>query len=215
VLNFEWDDPMAADFQRLNVPVHCQDHQRLIFEDRLAVVLRGLSRFQPTVVLANLSATSFEVLRYLPAGVSQVGVGQSDHPTTYEMMRHYAPHMDLLPVVSETMKRKGRGDAGLFTPSRGLPPLRRSHSAGRASGRAPFHHPGRRGEHDDFPVRGHFQAPENIPPVRCRQTSLHFFTAQVVVVRVKNVAQANNSVAVRLHNQNRDCLVHCVAPDGT
>lgn len=106
VLNFEWDDPMAADFQRLNVPVHCQDHQRLIFEDRLAVVLRGLSRFQPTVVLANLSATSFEVLRYLPAGVSRVGVGQSDHPTTYEMMRHYAPHMDLLAVVSETMKRK-------------------------------------------------------------------------------------------------------------
>ena len=106
VLNFGWDNPMAADFQRLNVPVLCQDHHRLIFEDRLAAVLRELSRFQPTVVLANLSSTSFEVLRYLPAGVFRVGVGQSDHPTTYEMMRHYAPYMDLLAVVSETMKRK-------------------------------------------------------------------------------------------------------------
>jgi glycosyltransferase involved in cell wall biosynthesis len=106
VMNFELDNPLAADFQRLNVPVRCQDHHRLIFEDRLAAVLRELSRFQPTVVLANLSSTSFEVLRYLPAGVFRVGVGHSDHPTTYEMMRHYAPHMDLLAVVSETMKRK-------------------------------------------------------------------------------------------------------------
>jgi len=138
VLNFELDNPMAADFQRLNVPVLCQDHHPLIFEDRLAAVLRELSRFQPTVVVANLSSTSFEVLRYLPAGVFRVGVGQSDHPTTYEMMRHYAPHMDLLAVVSETMRRKDRGDAGLFTPSRGLPPLPRSHSAGRAPGRAPL-----------------------------------------------------------------------------
>jgi glycosyltransferase involved in cell wall biosynthesis len=69
-------------------------------------VLRELSRFQPTVVLANLSATSFEVLRYLPAGVFRVGVGQSDHPTTYEMMRHYVPHMDLMALVSQTMKSK-------------------------------------------------------------------------------------------------------------
>jgi hypothetical protein len=53
-------------------------------EAALAAVLRKLSRFQPTVVLANLSATSFEVLRYLPTGVFRVGVGLSDHPTTYE-----------------------------------------------------------------------------------------------------------------------------------
>ena len=108
VLSFKNENPLAADFQRLNVPVRCQDHCRLIFEDRLAAVLRELNRFQPTVVLANLSATSFEVLRYPPAGTFRVGVGQSDHPTTYEMMRHYAPHMDLLAVVSETMKRKAR-----------------------------------------------------------------------------------------------------------
>ena len=106
VLSFGMENPLAADFQRLNVPVQCQDHHRLIFEDRLAAVMRELRGFQPTVVTANLSATSFEVLRYLPDGVFRIGVNQSDHHTTYEMIRHYAPHMDLMAVVSETMKRK-------------------------------------------------------------------------------------------------------------
>lgn len=113
VLSFDRNNPLASDFRRGNVPVQCQDHRRLIFEDRLVAVLRELSRFQPTVVLANLSASSFEVLRYLPAGILRVGVSQSDHATIYEMMQHYAPYMDLLAVVSENMKRKLGAAPGL------------------------------------------------------------------------------------------------------
>lgn len=106
VLSFQKDNPMAPDFERMNIPVLCFDERRAIFEDRLKAVLTGLSRFNPSVVLATLDASSFEVLRYLPAGVFRVGVGQSDHVSTYETLRCYAPHMDLLAVVSETMKRK-------------------------------------------------------------------------------------------------------------
>jgi glycosyltransferase involved in cell wall biosynthesis len=106
VLSFKDEHPLAADFQRLNIPVHCQDHRRLIFEDRMLAVLRELGRFQPTVVLANLDAMSFEVLRYLPAGVFRIGVGHSDHPSLHEMMRHYVPHMDLMALVSQVMKSK-------------------------------------------------------------------------------------------------------------
>jgi glycosyltransferase involved in cell wall biosynthesis len=106
VLNFRKDNPMATDFARAGVPVLCLDDRRVVFEDRLKTVLRELGRFKPSVVMATHDATSFEVLRYLPPGVFRVGVGQSDHPGVYEMMRHYAPHMDLLAVVSETMKTR-------------------------------------------------------------------------------------------------------------
>jgi glycosyltransferase involved in cell wall biosynthesis len=106
VLSLEKSNPLASDFQRLNIPVQNLDDRRWIYEDRLAVVLSELGRFKPTVVLANLSASSFEMLRYVPSGVFRVGVGQSDDPIVYEMMRHYAPHMDLMAVVSKTMKAK-------------------------------------------------------------------------------------------------------------
>jgi hypothetical protein len=106
VLNLEKANPLGSDFQRLNIPVQSLDDRRMICEDRLAMVLGELSRFQPAVVLANLAPTSFEALRYVPAGVFRVGTGQSDDPGVYEMLRHYAPHMDLLAVVSKTMKAK-------------------------------------------------------------------------------------------------------------
>src|SRR4051812_45692007 len=72
VLSFESDNPLASDFQRLNVPVFTQDARRLIFEDRLQVILHRLREFEPTVVVANLSATAFEVLRYLPEKIFRV-----------------------------------------------------------------------------------------------------------------------------------------------
>jgi glycosyltransferase involved in cell wall biosynthesis len=105
VLSFDDDCPLAEDFQRLNVPVLALN-PREIFEDRLAKILQQLTEFKPSVVLATLDAVSFEVFRYLPSGIFRVGVGQSDDPVVYEMMRHYAPWMDLAAMVSQTMKQK-------------------------------------------------------------------------------------------------------------
>jgi glycosyltransferase involved in cell wall biosynthesis len=106
VMGFERENPMAADFQKQNIPVRCFDDRREIFEDRMRIVLENLARFGPTVVAATLDATSFEVLRYLPKGIFRIGMGQSDDPVVYDMIRHYAPWMDLAAMVSKTMARK-------------------------------------------------------------------------------------------------------------
>jgi glycosyltransferase involved in cell wall biosynthesis len=106
VLSFERENPLADDFQRQNIPVLCLDQRRMIFEDRLEHVMQELAKFRPTVVVSTLGAVSFEVLRYLPKGIFRIGIGQSDDPQVYDMMRHYAPWMDLTAMVSRTMKQK-------------------------------------------------------------------------------------------------------------
>lgn len=106
VFSLERENPMAGDFQRQRIPVWCLDRRRLIFEDQLQRLLLQLARFQPTVVVSALGAVSFEVLRYLPAGVFRIGLGQSDDPIVYDMMRHYPPWMDCVAMVSRAMKQK-------------------------------------------------------------------------------------------------------------
>src|SRR6266581_9346655 len=105
VLSFELDNPLASDFERLNIPVLCQDDRRAIFEDRLQAVLLELRRFMPTIVVANLSASSFEVLRYLPAGVLRVGAVHSHDPGAYNMVRFYAGQVGLMAAVSRTIEQ--------------------------------------------------------------------------------------------------------------
>jgi glycosyltransferase involved in cell wall biosynthesis len=106
VFSFEKENPMTADFQNQNIPVLCLDQRRMIFEDRLNEVLRQLAHFRPTVVVSTLGAVSFEVLRYLPSDIFRIGMGQSDDPLVYDMMRHYAPWMNLVAMVSQTMTQK-------------------------------------------------------------------------------------------------------------
>lgn len=106
VFSFEKDHPLAMDFQSQNIPVFRLDERRMIFEDRLTVILRRLRGFKPTMVMANLGASSFEVLRYLPVNIFRVGIIHSDEAIQYEMVRHYAPWMDLAAMVSQAMKQK-------------------------------------------------------------------------------------------------------------
>jgi len=104
VMSFERENPLAADFDRQNVPVLCLDQRRIIFEDRLEKILKNLARFQPTVVISTLAVTSFEVLRYVPKGIFRMAMGQSHDPLVYDALRPYSPWMDLLAMVSQTMK---------------------------------------------------------------------------------------------------------------
>ena len=104
ILSFDNDNPLAMDFARLQVPVFCV--RSGIFEDKLKNILWRLEKFQPTVVLANLSAVSFEVFRYLPPGIFRVGIIHSDDSKVYRMVGHYSGHMDLAAVVSKAIQEK-------------------------------------------------------------------------------------------------------------
>lgn len=106
VLSFERENPMSSDFERQQIPVLCLDDRRMIYEDRLQIIQQNLARFQPTVVVSTLGPTAFEVLRYLPRGIFRVGMAQSHEQGIYDMMRNYAPWMDVAAMVSRTMKQK-------------------------------------------------------------------------------------------------------------
>ena len=103
---------MASDFEQLHIPLFRLDERHGIFEDRLQAVLKRLREFRPTVVLANLSPISFEVLRYVPPLVFRIGAVQSDDPAVYETARRYVGVMDAIAAVSAAIKRKIEADPG-------------------------------------------------------------------------------------------------------
>jgi glycosyltransferase involved in cell wall biosynthesis len=100
VFSFEKENPLASDFKRLEVPVFTEDDRHVIFEDRMWTILQELRRFRPTAVVSCLGAISFEVLRYLPAGVFRAGMIQSHDPGPYARLQPYPPHLDLVVGVS-------------------------------------------------------------------------------------------------------------------
>jgi glycosyltransferase involved in cell wall biosynthesis len=104
VFSFSSDNPQADDFRRLNVPVFTTNDRKLIYEDRLLVILRELAKFKPTVAVANLSSTSFEVLRYVPSGVFRLGTAQSHDEGAYRLLRAYVHEVDLMAAVSQTIQ---------------------------------------------------------------------------------------------------------------
>jgi glycosyltransferase involved in cell wall biosynthesis len=104
VFSFERNNPLGADFSRLNIPVSVYDERRLIYEDRLLLLLEELGAFKPTAVVANLSATSFEVLRYVPRGVFRIGTAQSSHAGALRLVQSYAGEVDLIVAISQTIK---------------------------------------------------------------------------------------------------------------
>lgn len=99
---------MATDFARAGVEAHDSPDTRVIFEDRLQVVYGGIAAKQPKAVLACLGADSFELLRMAPKGVARIGAIQSDDPLPYKLVRNFAPWLDAVVGVSETICRKLR-----------------------------------------------------------------------------------------------------------
>lgn len=113
IFSFENGNPLAADFERLNVPVLRPDPRDLIFEDRLQFILHRVREFKPTVVVASLGSSPLEVLRYVPAGVFRAGICHTDHLRERNTIRPYIRHLDLMAAVSTKILQEFRTNSEL------------------------------------------------------------------------------------------------------
>src|SRR4051812_16682232 len=73
VISLEHENPYEHDFERLRIPLHVEDERRDIFEDRIASALEIIRNFRSSAVISCLGPSSYEVLRYLPKGVTRLG----------------------------------------------------------------------------------------------------------------------------------------------
>jgi glycosyltransferase involved in cell wall biosynthesis len=106
VISPEKDNAFVSDFQAAGVKVVLHDHRQMIFEDRMAAMLKTLAEFEPTVVVGCLGGTSYEVLRYVPTGVYRMAVIQSDHLIFYDAAAPYAGFMDAVVGISRKIAER-------------------------------------------------------------------------------------------------------------
>jgi glycosyltransferase involved in cell wall biosynthesis len=102
----------ASDFDSQQIPVVLHDHERCIFEDRIEAVLDGLREYRPNVVIATLAPFSYEILRYVPAGVRRLAMIQADDPNVYATVQKYVPFLDEIVGVSNRIAEHVRAGAG-------------------------------------------------------------------------------------------------------
>ena len=102
----ESSHPMAADFARQCIPVFIADERRLIYEDRIAAVVKELRAFEPTLVVGCLAPPSFEILRYVPQGIGRVAMVQSDDPGVYNTLEAFREYLDGVVGVSKTIEAR-------------------------------------------------------------------------------------------------------------
>jgi len=110
VVSMDEKNEMAADFAAAGANVRCLPRQGLIYEDRIRQAWREIAALHPPAVLACLGSESFEPLRLLPSETVRLGIIQSDDPGPYEMARHFAPWLDAMVGVSETICGRLRAD---------------------------------------------------------------------------------------------------------
>jgi glycosyltransferase involved in cell wall biosynthesis len=104
VFSFTSYHPLANEFSSAGVVVHTEDDQRFIYEDRLQSLYAKLAAFKPSAVFSVLGAESFELLRYLPAGVLRLGVFHDRLSPPHVFVSYYKSVLDCLVVVAPYLK---------------------------------------------------------------------------------------------------------------
>jgi glycosyltransferase involved in cell wall biosynthesis len=92
---------LKSDFDAAAINVWCPSITPRTFEDGLPAALAKLREFNPTHVLGCLGPQSLEVLRYVPPGVTRLGVVQTDDSPTYSSLVSYAHFLDATVGVSQ------------------------------------------------------------------------------------------------------------------
>ncbi len=106
VVSPEIENPFASDFKKAGVAVILHDQRRMIFEDRMQSMLRALAEFRPTVVIACLGGTTYEVMRYIPQGIYRMGIVQCDHAIFYDAISPYAEFLDAVVGISRRITKQ-------------------------------------------------------------------------------------------------------------
>jgi glycosyltransferase involved in cell wall biosynthesis len=92
--------PLEGDFAAAGVNALRPSSAPRTYEDGIAFGLQQLRTFQPTHIVGCLGPQSLEILRYVPKGVSRLGIVQTDDPLVYRILVHYAPILDATIGVS-------------------------------------------------------------------------------------------------------------------
>ncbi len=100
VFSFTSVNPLAEDFSSAGIPVHFCNETQDIYEDRLQALYGALRRFDPSVVMSILGIESYEMLRYLPAGVLRVGVVLDMAIRPQVFVARYAHTIDHVAVIA-------------------------------------------------------------------------------------------------------------------
>jgi glycosyltransferase involved in cell wall biosynthesis len=106
VISPEKENAFASDFQKARVNVILHDERRMIFEDRMTSMLQTIAAFQPTAVIGCVGPESYEVLRYVPAGVRRVAIVQTDHSMHFDTAAAYAGCMDDIVGISRKITER-------------------------------------------------------------------------------------------------------------
>ena len=103
VVTMEEENEMSDDFSRAEIPVHIVPRRGTIFEDRIRLSYLAAAPLRPRAVLSCLGSESFEILRVVPTGTVRLGIIQSDDPRPYRMTRYFAPWLDAIVGVSQSI----------------------------------------------------------------------------------------------------------------
>lgn len=100
VFSFSSDHPLAPEFSAAGIKTHTRNEHLEIYEDRLESLYRLIRAFDPSVAMAVLGVESFEMLRYLPAGVLRLGVIHDMAIQPHTFIPPYRQTLDHLVVVA-------------------------------------------------------------------------------------------------------------------
>jgi glycosyltransferase involved in cell wall biosynthesis len=93
--------PLERDFNAAGVRTLRPSSAPRCYEDGIAFGLQQLRAFNPTHIIGCLGPQSLEILRYVPKGISRLGMVQTDDPLVYRMLASYAPVLDATVGVSQ------------------------------------------------------------------------------------------------------------------
>ena len=86
--------PLERDFTAAGVNTLRPATPPRSYEDGISFGLEQLRAFNPMHIIGCLGPQSLEILRYVPKGVSRLGIVQTDDPPVYTMLANYASFLD-------------------------------------------------------------------------------------------------------------------------